>query len=136
MPRKSREPPKKPTHLGLARSRGGGQGGGVSAGRQATVLVLEPNAAVQELIDQALRESGHRVLSTGNSLEALELVRRVRIDVLVVGDVAENHTETLVSELRSSQPSLEVVSVGGRDNALSLIELRARLSSPVSLDDL
>ena len=108
----------------------------MSAARQATVLVLESSAAVQELIDQALRESGHRVLSTGNSLEALELVRRVRIDVLVVGDVAENHTETLVSELRASQPSLAVVSVGGRDKALSLIDLRARLSSPVSLDDL
>jgi len=90
----------------------------VSAIRQATVLVLERNAAVQELIDQALRESGHRVLSTGDSLEALELVRRVRIDVLVVGDLVGNQTEALVSELRSSQPSLEVISTGGRDNGL------------------
>jgi CheY-like chemotaxis protein len=96
----------------------------VSAIRQATVLVLERNAAVQELIDQALRESGHRVLSTGDSLEALELVRRVRIDVLVVGDLVGNQTEALVSELRSSQPSLEVIETGGRDNG------------PFSLDDL
>jgi len=96
----------------------------VSAIRQATVLVLERNAAVQELIDQALRESGHRVLSTGDSLEALELVRRVRIDVLVVGDLVGNQTEALVSELRSSQPSLEVISTGDRDNG------------PFSLDDL
>ena len=96
----------------------------MSAIRQATVLVLERNAAVQELIDQALRESGHRVLSTGDSLEALELVRRVRIDVLVVGDLVGNQTEALVSELRSSQPSLEVISTGGRDNG------------PFSLDDL
>lgn len=108
----------------------------MSATRQATILVLERNAAVQELIDQALHESGHRVLSTGNSLEALDLVRRVRIDVLVVGDVHDNQTETLVSTLRSSQPSLEIVSIGGRDNALSLIDLRARLASPFSLDDL
>lgn len=108
----------------------------MSAGRQATVLVLEPNAAVQELIDQALRESGHRVLSTGDSLEALELVRRVRIDVFVVGDLVGHQTEALVSELRSSQPWLEIVSIGGRDNALSLIDLRARLSSPFFLDDL
>ena len=96
----------------------------MSAIRQATVLVLERNAAVQELIDQALRESGHRVLSTGDSLEALELVRRVRIDVLVVGDLVGNQTEALVSELRSSQPSLEVISTGDRDNG------------PFSLDDL
>ncbi len=94
----------------------------MSAARQATVLVLEPNAAVQELIDQALRESGHRVLSTGDSLEALELVRRGRIDIFVVGDLVGQQTEALVSELRSSQPWLEVISTG--DNA------------PFSLDDL
>ena len=108
----------------------------MSATRQATVLVLERSAALQDLIDQALRDSGHRVLSTGNSLEGLELVRRVRIDVLVVGDLLEKHTETLVSELRSIQPSLEIVSIGGGDRSLSLLELRARLSSPFSLGDL
>jgi len=96
----------------------------VSAARQATVLVLEPSAAVQELIDQALRDSGHRVLSTGDSVEVLELARRVRIDVFVVGDLVGNQTEALVSELRASQPWLEVINTGGRDNA------------PFSLDDL
>jgi DNA-binding NarL/FixJ family response regulator len=37
-----------------------GQRGGVTPFRSGTVLVLEENAAVQELIDQALRRAGHR----------------------------------------------------------------------------
>ena len=46
----------------------------------------------------------------------------MRFDVFVVGDLVGHQTEALVSELRSSQPWLEVISTG--DNA------------PFSLDDL
>jgi CheY-like chemotaxis protein len=52
-----------------------------------TIVVLEENAAAQELIDQALRQSGHRVLITNNPMEILALARRVRIDLLV-GDIS------------------------------------------------
>src|SRR2546425_12209903 len=102
----------------------------------ATILVVEENAAVQELIDQALRESGHRVLTTKNALEALDVVRRVRIDVLVVGVVLEERGQALVGELRSIQAGLRIVSICGQDDDLEGIDPSARLSSPFSLDDL
>jgi DNA-binding NtrC family response regulator len=108
----------------------------VPATSPATILVLEENAAVQELMDQALRESGHRVLSTENALEALEVVRRVRIDVLVAGGLLEEGRETLVVELRSVQPELRIVSIYGPDDDLEKIDRGASLSSPFSLDDL
>jgi CheY-like chemotaxis protein len=47
----------------------------VTPTRPATIVVLEENPAAQELIEQELRESGHRVLVTNNpspfSLEEL-----------------------------------------------------------------
>jgi CheY-like chemotaxis protein len=101
-----------------------------------TVLVLEENAAVQELIDQALRESGHRVLSTKHALEAVELARRVRIDVLVAGVLLEERTHALIGELRSIQPDLQVVGICDPDDDLQGIERATRLSSPFSLDDI
>ena len=104
--------------------------------RPATILVLEENAAVQELIDQALRESGHRVLTTNNALEALEVVRRVRIDVLVDGVVLEERGQALVGELRSIQAGLRIVSISAPADDLEGIDPSARLSSPLSLDDL
>jgi hypothetical protein len=51
----------------------------------AAIVVLEENAAAQDLIEQSLRESGDRVLVSNNPMEALGLARRLRID-LIVGD--------------------------------------------------
>ena len=102
----------------------------------ATILVLEENAAVQELIEQALREAGHRVLTTNNALEAIELLQRVRIDLIVVGDLVDERAETLVEELRSIQAGLRIVSISSPEDELEGIEYSARLSNPLSLDDL
>jgi DNA-binding NtrC family response regulator len=79
---------------------------------RATVLVLEASPAVQELVDQGLREAGHHVLATGSPEEALEVVRRVRVDVLVTGMV-NGGSEALVEELRSIQPDLRLVTIRG-----------------------
>jgi CheY-like chemotaxis protein len=76
------------------------------------VLVLEASPAVQELIDQELREAGHRVLATGWPEEALEVIRRVRIDVAVMGMV-NTGVEALVDDLRAIQPDLRLVSIPG-----------------------
>jgi hypothetical protein len=78
----------------------------------------------------------HRVLSTQDGLEAIELVRRLRIDVLVVGVLPGGRRQTLVGELRSIQPGLRIVSMRGGDDDLQQIDRNTRLSSPLSLDDL
>lgn len=93
---------------------------------RATVLVLEASPAVQELVDQGLREAGHRVLATSSSEEALEVVRRVRVDVLVAGMV-NGGVEDLVDELRAIQPDLRLVSLPGANGATP---------APVSLEAL
>ena len=110
--------------------------GAVTATRPATILALEENAAVEELIDQALRACGHRVLTTQNALEALEVVRRIRIDVLIVGVLLGERAQTLVGEFRSIQAGLRIVSISGPDDDLTGIDPSARLPSPFSLDDL
>jgi CheY-like chemotaxis protein len=93
---------------------------------RATVLVLEASPAVQDLVDQGLREAGHRVLATGSPEEALEVVRRVRVDVLVAGMV-NGGVEALVDELREIQPDLRLVSIPGANGAAT---------APVSLEAL
>jgi CheY-like chemotaxis protein len=100
----------------------------------ATILVLEENAAVQELVDQALRDPGHRVLTTNNALEALELLQRIRVDVIVLGDLVDERGPTLVDELRTLQPGLRIVSIAADE--LEGVDDCVRLPSPVALDDL
>jgi CheY-like chemotaxis protein len=123
-----------PTHLGLASPVEAGQRGAVMPRCPATILVLEENAAVQELIDQALRESGHRVLTTNNALEALELLQRLRIDVIVMGELVDERGPTLVEELRTLQPGVRIVTIAGDD--LDAVDDCVRLPRPVALDDL
>jgi DNA-binding NtrC family response regulator len=102
----------------------------------ATILVLEENAAVLELIDQSLRESGHRVLCTKDAYEAIEVVGRVRIDVVVAGVLLAPGTQTLVCQLRSIQPGLHVIGICDPDDELQKMDRTTRLSSPLSLGDL
>jgi DNA-binding response OmpR family regulator len=68
----------------------------------ATIVVLEENAAAQELMDQALRASGDRILISNTPKEVLLLSRRVRID-LVVGDAGllDKSDPAVVEDLRS-----------------------------------
>jgi DNA-binding NtrC family response regulator len=122
--------------LGLARSFIARQRRAVPSKTAATILVLEESASIQELIDQALRDDGHRVLSTKNALEALEVVRRVRIDIVVASEVFGSERQTLIDELGWIQPGLQVVTICGPDDDLPTTDGGARLSSPLSLDDL
>jgi DNA-binding NtrC family response regulator len=109
---------------------------GVRTPVPATVLVLDESAAVQDLIEQALRERGHRVLSTKDAPEALHLARRVRIDVAIVGDLLEARSEALVRDLLALQPALRIISISGPDDDARNVNGSASLFSPLSLDEL
>jgi DNA-binding response OmpR family regulator len=109
----------------------------VGASSRGTIVVVEGTAAVQELIDLALREAGHHVLITRNPLEVLELARRIRIDVLVA-DVARLDQEGpgLVGQLHSIQPSVAVLYLTDRGRAGEEVENASALRPPFSLAEL
>lgn len=52
----------------------------------ATILVIDDEQPLRELLAEALESEGHRVIVAGNGREALAMVRRDRPD-LVVSDV-------------------------------------------------
>ena len=101
----------------------------------ATIVVLEENAAAQELIDQTLRMSGDRVLISNNPMEALGLSSRVRIDLLV-GDVGllERSGPKVVEKLRSVTHVLYTNVPGG--SGLTQHDSGTALRSPFSLEEL
>lgn len=67
-----------------------------------TIVVLHEHAGVLELIEAALRDRGARVLGTLDSFEAAEIVRRLKVD-LVVMSRAHNG---VASDLRALQTDL------------------------------
>lgn len=68
-------------------------------------MVLHEHAGVLELIEAALHDRGTRVLGTLDAFEAAEIVRRLKVDLLVMSP-ANNH---VASDLRALQTGLSVV---------------------------
>jgi DNA-binding response OmpR family regulator len=97
-------------------------------------VIVEESAAVQELVEQTLRESGDRVLVTQNALEVLDVARRVRIDLLVIDIDSE---PGLVEEVRESQPDLQVLYWSdGADEQPAARQRSSLLLTPFSLGEL
>jgi DNA-binding response OmpR family regulator len=100
----------------------------------ATIVIVEPSAAVQELVEQALRETGDRVLVTQNPLEVLEVVRRVRVDLLVT-DI--DSRPGLVEQVRTTQPEVRVLYLSRPgDDEPAGPRRTLSLPTPFSLDEL
>ena len=99
-----------------------------------TVVIVEESAAVQELVEQALRGTGDCVLVTQNALEVLDVARRVRIDLVVIDLDSE---PGLVAEIRESQPHVRVLYLSDRtDGQPADPEHGASLLTPFSLGEL
>ena len=97
-------------------------------------MIVEESAAVQELVEQALRASGDHVLVTQNALEVLDVAHRVRIDLLVIDIDSE---PGLVDEIRESQPDLQVLYWSdSTDEQLSGRRRSSLLLTPFSLGEL
>jgi DNA-binding response OmpR family regulator len=105
------------------------------AGRHgSTIVIVEESAAIQELIEQALRTGADCVLVTQNPLEVLDVARRVRIDLLVA---RVDSCGALFEEVRASQPDVRALylldesdELPGRSDSVSA------LRTPFSLDEL
>lgn len=97
-------------------------------------MIVEESAAVQELVEQALRESGDRVLVTQNALEVLDVASRLRIDLLII-DI--DSQPGLVEEVRESQPGLRVLYLSdSTDEQPTGAQRSPLLHTPFSLEEL
>ena len=103
--------------------------------KPATIVVLEENAAAQELIEQALRKTGNIVLVSNNPAEILQLASRVQID-LIVGDAGllDGSDPLVVDHLQSVVPIL-YTHVQGSWRRAQLSD-SPMLASPFSLEEL
>ena len=98
-----------------------------------TVVIVEESAAVQELVEQALRRTGDCVLVTQNALEVLDVARRVQIDLVVIDLDSE---PGLVEEIRESQPHVRVLYLSDRTDGAADPEHGVSLLTPFSLGEL
>jgi PAS domain S-box-containing protein len=88
----------------------------LSGGQGQTVLVIEDDNLVRELIERVLREVGYKVLSAADGQEALELVERYGTGIdLVLTDIVMPRMggAELIRRLKRDWPDLRLVCMSG-----------------------
>lgn len=78
------------------------------------ILVVDDEQLVRSLTVQVLERAGHDVVGVADAKEALELLERERVDLVVSDVVMPGLTGVeLLNELRDRQPDLPVVLMTG-----------------------
>jgi len=111
--------------------------------RSATVLLVEDEDAVRNLVQAILRPSGYRVLEAPNGLRAIQLCQEIqdRVDLLLTDVVMPGMTgPELFTRLALAQPAMKVLYMSGyTGQALGqagLIDEGTLLQKPFSADGL
>jgi two-component system cell cycle sensor histidine kinase/response regulator CckA len=92
------------------------EAGAAPRGRGETVLVVEDDAMVRDLVRKVLVEQGYRVLAAGDGAEALEVFAAHQDEIrLVVTDVVMPDIDGIAmsAQMTARKPELRVVAVSG-----------------------
>lgn len=105
--------------------------------QRATVLVVDDDADVTDMMREILEDEGHRVFIANDGIRALEIVRAVRPDLVLLDlEMPEMDGRHLLSEIRAA-PELarvQVVVVSGSSDARYLGA--EAVTKPLRLDTL
>lgn len=102
-----------------------------------TILLVEDEESLRNVVVDMLSHLGYRVLGAGNGKEALAVAKEFReeIDVLVTDVLMPEVTgPQLAASLRSARPNLKVIFVSGDTDASSGLPRGAdRLQKPFTI---
>ncbi len=137
LPPAGRKPAPPPRISREARARAEGRGG------WETVLLVEDEAAVRDLVRTVLERHGYRVLAAGDATEALAIATAhpASIDLLLTDVVLPGRGgPELAEQLRDTRPGLRVLFTSGYAETTSLdvaaLGPHAYLAKPFTTDDL
>jgi DNA-binding NtrC family response regulator len=123
-------------------SRHAGPRGAGDAGGRASILIVEDDAAMREMLREALEDDGYAVETAVNGRAGVERVRKGGID-LVVSDVKMPEIDGLdmLREIKAVTPSPHVITItafGSIDTAIRAVKLGAfdYITKPFEVDQL
>jgi CheY-like chemotaxis protein len=90
-------------------------------------MVVHDSAAVLELIEQSLGGRGNLVFTTRDPFEAVDVAKRVQVDLLIVDGRDRDPEDGLVRDLRTIQPGMRTMHLG--PDRVSLARLRAAIAA-------
>jgi DNA-binding NtrC family response regulator len=101
------------------------------------VLVVDDEEPIRRALARALQQAGHESLEAENGLDALELMKKETVD-LVVTDLVMPEVDglELIKELAHARPGIKVIAIsgGGVWDKQSLLTTAGMLGALVSLE--
>lgn len=103
----------------------------------ATLLLVEDDDLVRDMLSQVLKRAGHEVISAANGEEATEQLKHAQPEILITDIIMPKKSGiTLISEVKQRHPDLEVIAIsgGGRLDPTGYLDLSESLGASVSFE--
>ncbi len=103
----------------------------------ASVLVVDDEPAIRELLRLVLERDGHAVTEAENGRKAMRALRELTID-LVITDIIMPEQEGMetISEIRRLRPDMKIIAMSGGGQRLSMdfLPMAARLGADRTIE--
>lgn len=103
----------------------------------ATILLVEDDDLVRDMLTQILQRASHQVLCASNGEEATELLKKEKPDIMVTDIIMPKKSGiTLISEVKNRHPGMEIIAIsgGGRLDPTGYLDLSESLGASVSFE--
>jgi DNA-binding NtrC family response regulator len=79
-----------------------------------SILVIDDEPALREILSQVLTDAGHRVIAAGNGKEASKTLTTAAFDVIVTDVIMpEKDGMQVISEVRKKYPEVRIIAMSG-----------------------
>jgi CheY-like chemotaxis protein len=103
----------------------------------ASVLVVDDEPAIRELLRLILERDGHAVTEAANGRKAMRALREAAVD-LVITDIIMPEQEGMetISEIRRLWPDIKIIAMsgGGRRLSMDFLPMAERLGADLTIE--
>lgn len=103
----------------------------------ATILLVEDDDLVRDMLGQVLIRASHNVIQATNGEEAAELLKSADPDIMVTDIIMPKKSGiTLISEVKNKHPNMEIIAIsgGGRLDPTGYLDLSESIGAAVSFE--
>ena len=103
----------------------------------ATILLVEDDELVRDMLSQVLARASHDVVQAPNGDEALSILQKYEPDIMITDIIMPKKSGiTLISEVKNHHPNMEIIAIsgGGRLDPMGYLDLSETLGASVSFE--
>src|ERR1700722_6077219 len=103
----------------------------------ATILLVEDDDLVRDMLAQMLKRSAHEVVTATDGEHATEILKTTTPDIMVTDIIMPKKSGiTLIAEVKNKHPNMDIIAIsgGGRLDPTGYLDLSESLGASVSFE--